>query len=338
MGAESANLIGGDYGRTERMQTNSSKENEFLKANMPKLFWKYALLALVGTIFSNIAVMLDGVFMGNGVGEMALAGIAVVVSLMYICQATFQGLGVGASTLAGIKIGEGNDEEAKAVYGSTLVFSTILTIAFSAVTLLFVNPLLTFLGATETVLPYARDYAMIFLPCVPLCVLGQIGYFFCRVGGNPRPAAIVFTAAGVLAIVVEYILVFHCGWGTGASAVDYVVGIAGTLPLLVYLQKKKNIFVLSKRHLKISLKYTWESVKIGFPMFLLNFCPMITTVVLNRQLIAYGGSDLHLAAFGIFNAYIVFILNGITAAFATGLQPIASVNLGDQKIRPDPGA
>ena len=317
----------------DMVKDNKPKEEniEFLSGGMTKLFWKYALLALVGTVFSNIAVILDGYFMGNGVGEMALAGIAVVVSLMYICQATFQGLGVGASTLAGIKIGEGNEEEARAVYGSSIVFTLLITVAFSVVTIIFMNPLLRFLGATETVLPYAVDYAKIFLPCVPLCVLGQLAYFFCRVGGHPRPAAIVFTAAGIMAIIVEYILVFKCHWGTGASAVDYVVGIAGTLPLLIYLQKKKNIFVLSLKHLRINWSYTWQSIKIGFPMFLLNFCPMVTTVILNNQLIAYGGNDLHLAAFGIFNAYIVFILNGITAAFATGLQPIASVNLGAEK-------
>lgn len=316
---------------TKKEDLHEASSSEFLTKGMTGLFWKYALLALVGTIFSNIAVILDGYFMGNGVGQMALAGIAVVISLMYLCMATFNMIGVGASTLAGIKIGAGDEEGAKEVYGSTLVFTTLITVIFSILALIFCNPILRFLGATDTVLPYARDYALIFFVFFPLCILGQVAYFFCRVAGRPRPAAIVFTLAGVAAMIVEYVLVFHCHWGTSASAVDFVIGIAGTAPLLLYLQKQKTVFALGKKHLRIHKQYTWETLKIGFPMFLFNFCPLITTVIINRQLITYGGSDLHLAAFGIFNAYIVYVLNGITNAFAAGMQPIASVNLGAKK-------
>lgn len=313
---------------TNKQCPEENSTTEFLTRGMTGLFWKYALLALVGMVISNIAVILDGYFMGNGVGEMALASIAIVISLMYLCMATLNMIGVGASTLAGIKIGAGDEEGAREVYGSTLVFTALVTIIFSMIALIFCDPILRFLGATDTILPYARDYALIFFVFFPLCVLGQVAYFFCRVAGKPRPAAIVFTLAGICAIVVEYFLVFHFHWGTSASAVDFVIGIAGTSPLLIYLQKKQGIFVLAKRHLRINKSFTWQTLKIGFPMFLFNFCPMITTVVINRQLITYGGNDLHLAAFGIFNAYIVYVLNCITNSFAAGLQPIASVNLG----------
>ena len=302
--------------------------SEFLNSGMTGLFWKYALLALAGMMFSCLAVIIDGYIMGNGVGEMALAGIAVVINLMYFGMGVSMMLGVGASTLAGIKLGEGDDEGARDVYGSIIIFTIIATVIVSAVALIFIDPLLRFLGATDAVLPYAKSYAVFFFCFFPLCILGQVAYYFCRMAERPRAAAAIFIAAGLAAIVGEYFLVFHLNWGTAASAFSFVMGIAGTVFLLPYVQKVDNPFRLTRKNLKINMGYIGESVKIGLPMFLIQICPAITTVVINRQLMVYGGTDLHLSAFGIFNAYIVYVMNGMASSFATGMQPIASVNYG----------
>ncbi|MCI9598367.1 MAG: hypothetical protein HFE75_13965 [Firmicutes bacterium] len=127
-------------------------------------------------------------------------------------------------------------------------------------------------------------------------------------------------------------LVFKLHWATAASALDCVLGIAGMIVLVPYMQASKNIFTLQASDLKVNMGYVTQTVKIGFPMFVVNFCPLITTVVVNRQLIAYGGNDLHIAAFGIFNAYIVYVMTAITNSFTQGLQPIASVNLGPNNL------
>ena len=111
---------------------------------------------------------------------------------------------------------------------------------------------------------------------IPACVLGQIPYYFCRLAEKPTPAAIFFVAGGLGAIVVEYILVFKCHWGTAASAWDFVIGLAATISLIPYLQCTKNVFQLSVRNLKMNFRYVADSIIIGFPMFLLQFCPMIT--------------------------------------------------------------
>ena len=78
----------------------------------------------------------------------------------------------------------------------------------------------------------------------------------------------------------------------------------------------------------MNFRYVADSIRIGFPMFLLQFCPMITTAVINNQIVIQGGSDLHIAAFGIFNAYMVYVMNGFIIGFNAGMQPIASVNYG----------
>lgn len=302
--------------------------SEFLKAKMTPLFWKYALMALAGVLMSCIAVIIDGFFMGNAVGPMALAAISVCLTLMYFAMGACAMLGVGASTLAGIKMGEGNHESAKQVYGTILIFALVATVLISAASLLFLDPLLRFLGATEDILPYARDYAVLFFSLLPLSVLGQICYYFCRLAERPRPAAIIFVLSGIVAIVGEYMIVFKLDMGIIGSAVSFTVGIAGTVLLIPYLQKTENPFQLSKQHLKINPRYVAESIKLGFPMFLFNLCPLITTVVINRQIIACGGTELHISAFGIFNAYIVYVMNASTTGLTSGLQPIASTNYG----------
>lgn len=313
---------------TEEPVFADDKDSEFLTGNITTMFWKYALLGLVGSIVSNIAVFLDGVFMGNGVGEMALAGIAVAISFMYFMLGTVNMFGLGASTLAGIKLGKGEVDEARKVYGSTITFMVITTILLAIIVLIFIEPILRFLGATETILPYAKNYAVWFWPCFPVMCVGFVAYFFCRLAEKPTAAMIGFVFAGLAAIVVEYMLVFKFHWGTAASALDCVIGIAGMIVLIPYMQIKKNVFTLTWADMKLNWGYAVESMKIGFPMLVVNLCPLLTTVVINRQLIAYGGNDLHIAAFGIFNAYIVYIMTGITNAFAQGLQPIASVNYG----------
>lgn len=306
--------------------------SEFLKAKMTPLFWKYALMALAGVLMSCFAVIIDGFFMGNAVGPMALAAISVCLTLMYFAMGTCAMMGVGASTLAGIKMGEGKNENAKDVYATALLFSLAATILISAVALVFLNPLLRFLGATEEILPYARSYAMLFFSLLPLSVLGQISYYFCRLAEKPRPAAVIFVLSGIAAIVGEYIIVFKLELGIIGSAASFIIGVAGTILLIPYLQKKDNPFQLSKKNLKINMGYVVESVKLGFPMFLFNLCPLITTVVINRQIIACGGTELHLSAFGIFNAYIVYVMNSSTTGLTSGLQPIASTNYGAQNF------
>lgn len=308
------------------------ENSELLTGSIGKLFWKYALLALVGAMASCVAVILDGYFMGNGVGELALAGISIVITFMYFMLGTVNMFGLGASTLAGIKLGEGKSDEARKVYGSSLTAVVILSIGVAVIVMIFLEPILRFLGATDAVLPYALEYARVFWPCFPVVCVGMQAYFFCRLAERPKAAAIAFVFAGALAIVVEYVLVFKCHWATAASALDCVLGIAAMIVLVPYMQASKNIFTLQAGDLKIDMGYVAQTVKIGFPMFVVNFCPLITTVVVNRQLIAYGGNDLHIAAFGIFNAYIVYVMTAITNSFTQGLQPIASVNYGAKRF------
>lgn len=305
-----------------------NENSELLTGHVPKLFWKYALLSVAGIMFSCLAVIIDGYFMGNAVGELALGAISICITLMYFCMGLCAMFGVGASTLAGIKLGQGKQDEARTVYGSTLLFALILAVVIGILSILFLNPLLRFLGATEAILPYARAYGLVFFSFLPFSVLGQIAYYFCRLAEKPRMAAIIFVASGLAAILVEYIMVFKLHIETAASATDFVIGVAGTVLLIPYLQGTSNPFKLKKQDLKIRLDYTWESIKIGFPMFLFNLCPLITTVIINRQLIIYGGNDLHIAAFGIFNAYIVYVMNALTSGLTAGIQPIASVNYG----------
>lgn len=319
-------MMGGVYMSEER---NLNESKELLNRGITKLFWKYGLMACAGVGFSCLAVILDGIMIGNGVGELALGAIGVCVTMMYFAMGLCAMLGVGASTLAGIKLGQGQSHEAKDIYGTVLLFGLIVSVIISVVCIVSVNPLLRFLGATDAILPYARSYALVFFSCLPLSVLGQIAYYFCRLAEKPRMAMIFFIASGIGAIIAEYVLIFKMGVATAASAVSFVTGIAGTIFLVPYLQGTKNPFQLSKENLKLRADYLWESIKIGFPMMLFNFCPLITTVIINREIIAYGGTDLHIAAFGIFNAYITYVMNGLVSGGLTlGIQPIASVNYG----------
>ena len=320
---------------TEQINENAImtvEDSELLNGNVSSLFRKYAFMACIGALGSCIAVILDGFFMGNGVGEMALAGISIVITFMYFMLALTNMYGIGASTVAGIMLGKGDTEEARKVYGATLAGQVIIAIVVAVIVMSFLEPILVFLGATSDVLPYAVHYSNYFWPLFPLVCIGMHSYFFCRLAEKPTAAMVAFVLAAVSAIIVEYVLVFKFHWDTAASALDCVIGIAGMVILVPYMQVSKNVFTLKLSDLKPVLSYNIQTIKIGFPMFVVNFCPLITTVVINRQLIAYGGNDLHIAAFGIFNAYVVYVMTAITNSLAQGLQPIASVNYGAKQF------
>lgn len=308
--------------------TENTGESEFLTKNITGLFWKYTLFALAGLVAQCAGVVADGMFIGNGVGEMGLAAIGVVATLMTFTAGFFLLFAIGSSTLAGIKLGNGEVEEAKNVYGSTLTFTAIISIAMAVLALIFVEPLLTALGATATILPYAKAYAVPFLIGFPFCVVGNTAYSFTRLAERPLMGSISYIVPCVVGAMIEYLMIFKFGFGVEASAYFYWIGVGGTIFLVPYLQCTGTIFKLRKTNLKVNPSYIWSSVKIGFPMFCIQGSALVITIIINHQIIKYGGNDLHIAAFGVFNAYIVYVLNVFTNAFITGMQPIISYNTG----------
>ncbi len=307
---------------------NLNEESEFGSKSILRLFWKYSLFALLGLMCQCIQVIADGYFVGNGIGELGLAVVSVSSVLWQFALGICGLLGIGGSTLAAIKLGSGDKEAARNIYGTMTVFSLILSVVFAIIICFNVDAILIGMGATPALLAGGRAYVLIFAISFPFIVVGSTAYYFTRLAEKPFAAALVYVIPAFGAIALEYYLIFKLGMGPGASSAAGGICAGFTFILLPYLQFGKTIFKIKKSDFKINFKIVWESCKIGFVMFIIPISIMAAVIVTNNLITANGGTETHLAAFGIAAGYIVYIISIISNAFITGIAPIASYNYG----------
>ena len=128
-----------------------------------KLLMQYALPAIVAMVASSLYNMVDSIFIGQGVGPMAISGLAITFPFMNLSGAIGAAIGVGASTLLSVRLGQKDYDTAEKILGNAVVLKIITGILFGALCLIFIDPILYFFGATENTIPYARDYMVIIL-------------------------------------------------------------------------------------------------------------------------------------------------------------------------------
>ncbi len=307
------------------------EEREFGSKSISVLFWKYSMFALAGLSFTIVQTFLDGAFVGNGIGMEGFAVISVTSVLWQVAIALFGLFGIGGSTLAAIKLGSGDKDGARAVYGNIMFFSFISTAIICFVIYLFLDQVMVFIGATPEILESTKTYSTVFLIGLPFCVASTVVYYITRVDEKPLVACIAYAAPAIIAIVIEYYMIFKMDAGIGASAFAMEVAMGMALFLVLYLQFGSSLFKLRLSDMKPDFKIILDTCKIGFAMFIIPFSTSAATIATNNMLIESGGNEMHLAAFGTISymGYFFFIL---TNSFITGMQPIASYNYGAKRF------
>ena len=183
-----------------------------------KLLFQYAMPAIVAMVASSLYNMVDSIFIGQGVGAMAISGLAITFPFMNLSGAIGAGIGVGASTYLSVKLGQKDYATAQKILGNSIVLKIITGILFGAICLVFLDPILRFFGATDNTIPYARDYMVIIL-------LGNVFthlYFgmnaLLRAASKPRHAmyATIFTV--VLNTALDPLFIYTFGMGIRGAA------------------------------------------------------------------------------------------------------------------------
>ncbi len=306
---------------------------EFGTAKISSLFWKYSMFGLFGLAFQGISAIFNGIFVGNGIGPMGLATIGIIVPFWLTTVGLFGLFAIGGSTLCAIKLGEGNYEGARKIYGSIIVFTAYFSIALAAIVLINVEPILIFLGATPDLLPMAKSYVIPFMIGNPFAIVGTTAYYFTRAAEKPVAAALFYNIPAVAVIFIEYLCIFKWGMGMEAPGVLWPIAVGTSVLLLIYLQRSNTPLKLTSSDFKVDMSIVLEACKIGFVMFIIQIASMAATIIINNLIIKYGGNEWNIAAFSIINAYIAYILMVFTNAFITGIQPIASFNIGAKQYR-----
>ena len=309
------------------MSANNSIPTELGTERIGKLLKQYALPAIIAQTASSLYNMVDSIFIGQGVGPLAISGLAVTFPLMNLSTAFGTLVGAGAATMLSVLLGQKNYKAANKVLGNVVSLNVIIGLIFMAVALIFIDPILYFFGASENTLPYAKEYISIILIGNVITHL----YFglnaAMRSSGFPKKAMMltIFTVAFNTVLDPIFIFAFDLGIAGAAWATVLAQTVAMIL-VMAHFSNRKRAFHFEKGIFKLDLRVAKDSLVIGMGPFLMNAAACLVTLFINQQLRDYSG-DLGIGAYGICNRFI-FMFIMICMGLNQGMQPIAGYNYG----------
>jgi putative MATE family efflux protein len=271
--------------------------------------------------------MVDSIFIGQGVGPLAISGLAVTFPLMNLSTAFGTLVGAGAATMLSVLLGQKNYKAANKVLGNVVTLNTIIGLVFMAVALIFIDPILYFFGASENTLPYAKEYITIIL-------IGNVVthlYFglnaAMRSSGNPKKAMALTIFTVVFNTILDPIFIFVLDMGiAGAAWATVLAQTVAMILVMKHFSDKTRAFHFEKGIFKLDRRVAKDSLTIGMGPFLMNSAACLVTLFINQQLRDYSG-DLGIGAYGICNRFI-FMFIMICMGLNQGMQPIAGYNYG----------
>ena len=311
-------------------ETRSAIPTELGTEKIGKLLKQYALPAIIAQTASSLYNMVDSIFIGQGVGPLAISGLAVTFPLMNLSTAFGTLVGAGAATMLSVLLGQKNYKAANKVLGNVVSLNIIIGVIFMALSLIFIDPILYFFGASENTLPYAKEYIQIILygNVVTHLYFGLNAAM--RSSGSPKKAMALTIFTVIFNTILDPIFIFVFDMGISGAA--WATVIAQTVAMLVVLQhfsNRERPFHFEKGIVSLDMRVAKDSLAIGMGPFLMHAAACLVTLFINQQLREYSG-DLGIGAYGICNRFI-FMFVMICMGLNQGMQPIAGYNYGARK-------
>ncbi|MEG0890648.1 MAG: MATE family efflux transporter [Bacteroidales bacterium] len=301
-------------------------------AKISTLLRQYAIPAIIAMTASSLYNMVDSIFIGQGVGTYAIAGLALTFPLMNLGAAFGSLVGAGAATLVSVLLGQKNYDVAQKVLGNVVVLNIIIGILYMAVVLIFLKPILFFFGASDLTYQYAKDYMEVIL-------IGNIithMYFGLnavqRSAGFPKKAMMATIATVIINTILDPIFIYGFGWGIrGAAIATILAQLISLCWLLKMFSNTEQVIHFKKGIFRLKLRIVKDSLAIGLSPFLMNVAACLIVIIVNQGLKRHGG-DIAIAAYGIVNR-VAFVVVMIVMGLNQGMQPIAGYNYGAKNFR-----
>ena len=295
-----------------------------------QLLWQYALPAIVAMSASSIYNIIDRAMIGQIVGPEAIAGLGITFPFMNLSAAFGAAVGVGSSASISVKLGQRDYQTAQNLLGNTMTLNLIIGFSFMVISLLFLDPILYFFGASEVTLPYAREFMTIIL-------LGNVMthmYFgmnaVLRAAGKPKHAmySVLFTVAMNIVLVVMFVWWFR--WGIRGAALATVTSQTLAMCWQLWLfSDKQEILHLKRGIYKLKQRLVTSIIAIGISPFLMNVTSCVIVIMMNNQFVRYGG-DMAVGAYSIANSVVMMFFMFVMGV-CQGMQPIVGYNYGAEK-------
>lgn len=313
------------------MSTSNNKQAALELGTKPvgKLLMQYALPAIVAMVASSLYNMVDSIFIGQGVGALAISGLAITFPFMNLSAAFGAAIGVGSSAFLSVKLGQRDYDIANKILGNCVMLNIIIGVAFVGVGLLFLDPILRFFGASDATLPYAYEYMVIILLGNAITHL----YFglnaVLRSAGKPRTAMYITIFTVVINAIMDPLFIYTLNLGIRGAAYATILSQVIALTWQWRLFSDKNEFLhFDYAKFRIEMPIVRNIISIGISPFAMNACACLVVIFINNSLMQYGG-DMAVGAYGISNR-LCFVFVMVTMGVCQGMQPIAGYNYGAQ--------
>ncbi len=294
------------------------------------LLIQYSVPAIIASVATSLYNIVDSIFIGRGGGPMAIAGLAITFPLMNLVIAFVMLIAAGGATITSIFLGQQNLSRATDVINNVLVLSLIHSVIFGGITLIFLDQILYFFGATPETIPYAREFMRVILYATPVSYVFIGLNNLMRATGYPKKAMISALLSVLVNIILAPIFIFVLDKGIAGAAWATVCGqFTAFIWVLYHFMSKKSFIHFKRDNRWLTGTIIKRIYSIGLSPFLMNVCACVVVIFINKALLDYGGDNGNLAigAFGILNRttmFFVMVVFGITQ----GMQPILGFNYG----------
>lgn len=316
------------------MNYEDQRSRDLATKPVGKLLWQFATPSLIAMSANSIYNLCDSVFIGQGAGPMAIAGLAITFPMMSISSAFGAMLGVGSAAQTSVAMGEKNQKRGLMIFGNMLRMDIMISLCLTVIGLVFIDPILRAFGASDVTLPYARDYMQIILGC---SIITHIFLGLCdqlRATGNPKLSMRAHLIAVILNIILDPIFIFVLGLGIKGAALATVLSqVCGLCYAVQFFFDKSRFVHFDRSAMKLDLKIIKDIVYIGLSPFFVNVCGCVIVILINRTLREQGGldGDTCVGVYGVtnrLNSLLVMMVSG----FSQGMQPIVGFNLGAKQM------
>ncbi len=302
--------------------------------NVGKLLMQYAIPAIIAQTAASLYNMIDSVFIGHipDVGAEAISGLATTFPFMNLSAAFGAMVGVGGATQLSVRLGQKDYDSAKHILGNLLTLNIIIGVLFAGISLIFLDDILFFFGASETTLPFARDFMEIILYGNAITHL----YFginaALRAAGHPKQAMYATILTVIMNIILAPLFIYVFGWGIRGAALATILAQCITLMWQIKLLSNPEDFLHLQRGIyKLKADIVKGILSIGMSPFFINAAGCIVVIIINKGLRNYGeNGDISIAAYGIANR-MQFIFVMVVLGLTQGMQPIVGYNYGAKR-------
>lgn len=309
------------------MEMSSEITRQLEHEKIGRLLLNYAIPAVIGTMVNSLYNIVDRIFIGQGVGAMAISGLTLTFPILIFLQAFGMLIGIGSATRISIYLGRKQNDMATEVLGNALSLTLLLSALTLIPCMIWMDELLIAFGGSEQTIPYAKDYLYIAIPGNILATLSFSFSAIMRASGYPKKAMFAMLIGAISNVILDAVFIFVLDMGIQGAAIATVISMAISATFVMsHFIRKDTLVHFRKNTYRLRWPILWGIISIGVAPFTMQLASSLVNVILNHSLKTYGG-DLAIGANGIISS-IGMLLVMLNIGIAQGMQPIVGYNYG----------